>query len=236
MRKTVRVRLRTRIRHGVDGKRDVEAMLIRLTCGGFHAGSGSHASKDNLRDAFGFQLAFKIRARKCAPCPLGRHDVARLLVQFREEVGESLGQHIGQRPMTSWLLRASGSTTCHIDEHNWETMLPEGIDQRTGALDDTGDRVDRGQVDDALLKVDDDQCCFSVDCCNWHSVLLLGSGSAMGMASRKGSIFGKPAKQLESCRELLLLLSGELFDDDRGQPILPRRTDLLKPLLAFLAE
>jgi hypothetical protein len=37
MRKTVRVRLRTRIRHGVDGKRDVEAQLVRLTCSGFHA-------------------------------------------------------------------------------------------------------------------------------------------------------------------------------------------------------
>jgi hypothetical protein len=44
-----------RIRHGVHRKSDVEAMLIRLTCGGFHAGSGSHASKDYLRDAFRFQ-------------------------------------------------------------------------------------------------------------------------------------------------------------------------------------
>jgi hypothetical protein len=25
--------------------------------------------------------------------------------------------------MTSWLLRAPGSTTCHIDEHNWETTI-----------------------------------------------------------------------------------------------------------------
>src|SRR5271165_6143989 len=138
--------------------------------------------------------------------------------------------------MTSWLLCAPGSATCHIDEHNWETMLPEGIDQRVGALDDTGDRVDRGRIDDALLEVDDDQCCFSVDCCDWHSVLLLGSGSAMGKASRKGSILGKPAKQLESCRELLPLLNGELLHDNRGQPILPRGTDLLKPLPAFLAE
>ena len=84
MRKTVRVRLRTRLRHGVDGKRDVETMLIRLTCGGFHAGSGSHADKDNLRDASRFQLTFKIRGRKCAPCLLGHQDVARLLVQFRK--------------------------------------------------------------------------------------------------------------------------------------------------------
>src|ERR1035438_4078629 len=103
--------------------------------------------------------------------------------------------------MTSWLLRAPGSTTCHIDEHNWETMLPEGIDQRAGALDDTGDRVDRGQVDDALLKIDDNKGCFIVDCCDWHSVLLPGSGSVMGMASRKGPIFGKSAKKLESRSE-----------------------------------
>jgi hypothetical protein len=52
MSKTVRVHRRTRIRHGVDGKRDLEAMLIRLSCGGFYAGAGSHASKDNLRNAF----------------------------------------------------------------------------------------------------------------------------------------------------------------------------------------
>ena len=84
MRKTVRMRLRTRIRHGVDGKRDVEAMLIRLTCGGFRAGSGSHAGTDNLRDAFRFQWALRIRARKCAQYQPGHHDVARLLVQLRE--------------------------------------------------------------------------------------------------------------------------------------------------------
>jgi hypothetical protein len=58
----------------------------------------------------------------------------------------------------------------------------------------------------------------------------------MGMASRKRSIFGKPAKQLESCRELLLLLSGELLQDCGGEPILPRGTALLKQLLAFPAE
>src|SRR5580698_5087497 len=138
--------------------------------------------------------------------------------------------------MTSRLFRASGSTTCHINEYNWETMLPEGIDQRAGALDDTGDRVDRGRVDDALLKVDDDQCCFSVDCCDWHSSLLLGSGSVMDMASRKMSIFGKPAKQLESCRELLLLLGGELLQDCGGEPILPRGAALPKQPLAFFAE
>jgi hypothetical protein len=38
--------------------------------------------------------------------------------------------------MTSWLLGAPGSTSCNIDEHNLETMLPEGIDQHVGALDD----------------------------------------------------------------------------------------------------
>ncbi len=80
MRKTVRMRLRTRIRHGVDGKRDVEASLICLTCSSFHSGASSHANKDNLRDALRFQLAFKIRTGKCAPCTLRHHDVAGLLV------------------------------------------------------------------------------------------------------------------------------------------------------------
>ena len=116
-------------------------------------------------------------------------------------------------------------------------MLPEGIYERAGALDDTGDRVDSGRVDDALLKVDDDKSCFIVDCCDWHSVSLLESDLGdWNHRSRKRSIFGKSAKQLESCRELLLLLSGELLQDCGGEPILPRGTAFPKQLLAFLAE
>ena len=46
--------------------------------------------------------------------------------------------------MTSRLFRAPGSTACNINQYNWETMLPEGIDQRAGTLDDIGNRVDRG--------------------------------------------------------------------------------------------
>jgi hypothetical protein len=33
-------------------------------------------------------------------------------------------------------------------------MLPEGIYERAGALDDTGDRTDGGRVDNTLLKID----------------------------------------------------------------------------------
>jgi hypothetical protein len=44
--------------------------------------------------------------------------------------------------------------TCQIDKHYWETMLPEGIYERAGALDDTGDRTDGGRVDNTLLKID----------------------------------------------------------------------------------
>jgi len=62
-----------------------------------------------------------------------------------------------------------------------------------------GDRVDSGRVDDALLKVDDDKSCFIVDCCDWHSVSLLGCDLVdWNHRSRKRSIFGKSAKKLES--------------------------------------
>ena len=49
--------LQAQVSHGVESKRDIEAMLIRLTCGGFDPDAGSNTGDDNLRDASRLQLA-----------------------------------------------------------------------------------------------------------------------------------------------------------------------------------
>jgi hypothetical protein len=54
--------------------------------------------------------------------------------------------------------------------------------------------------------------------------------------SRKRSILGEPAKQLKRCRELLLLLGGQLLQDCRSEPILPCCAALSEQPLAFVAE
>jgi hypothetical protein len=45
-----------RISHGIDGQRDVESLLIRLSGSSFDAGSGCHACDNNLRYADSLQL------------------------------------------------------------------------------------------------------------------------------------------------------------------------------------
>ena len=50
------MRFGAHIGHGIEGKRDVKSLLICLTGSGFDAGSGCHASDDDLRYSIGLQL------------------------------------------------------------------------------------------------------------------------------------------------------------------------------------
>ena len=129
MGEAVRVGLRTRIRHGVDGKRDVKAMLICLTGGRFHSGSGSYASQDDLGDALRFQLAFEIGARKCS---LHVRLVTTMSSGCLFSSGSKSVNPLRQRRSDAGAtpVRPEG-TTRYIDEHNREAMLPSGTRRST---------------------------------------------------------------------------------------------------------
>ncbi len=61
------MRFGAHIGHGIEGKRDVESLLIRLSRRGFDAGSGGYACDDNLRYSVGLQLRLQICARQTRP-------------------------------------------------------------------------------------------------------------------------------------------------------------------------
>ena len=134
------MRFRAHIGHGIEGKRDVESLLIRLSGSGFDAGSGCHARDNNLRYPVGLQLRLKIRTRKRAPCPLRHHDIAGLAIQLRNQIAESLGE----RRETARLLRPTWCASSDIDQNDREITLTKGIKQSAGSLNDASDRMDKG--------------------------------------------------------------------------------------------
>ena len=134
------MRFGAHIGHGIESKRDVESLLIRLAGGGFDAGSGCYAGDNNLRYTFGLQLRLQIRARKRAPCPLGYDDIAGLAIQLRNQIAESFGE----RRETARLLRSAWRAASDIDENDREITLTKGIKQSAGSLNDASDRMDKG--------------------------------------------------------------------------------------------
>ena len=122
------MRFRAHIGHGIEGKRDVESLLIRLSGSGFNAGSGCYACDHNLRDPAGLQLHLEIRSRKCAPCSLRYDKIAGLAIKFRNQIAESLGE----RQEAGWLLRPTWRNPGDIDQNDREITLTKGAKQGAG--------------------------------------------------------------------------------------------------------
>ena len=159
----------TRVGHSIQGQRNVEALLVRLTRGGFDAGSGCYAGDDDLRYSLCFQLRFKIGVGKCTPCTLCHDDVAGLAIELRNEIGKS----IGERRVTARMLGPARCASRNVDQHDRETVMTKGVQQSAVSLDYGCDWVNKGNADNTFLKVNDNESSFRIKRGKGHSIVLL---------------------------------------------------------------
>jgi len=228
------VRLLADIGHCIECEAHVESLLVGLARRRLDATGGHHSGHNHLGNASRLELTFKIRCCECAPTSLGDDDIARLLIQLRQEVGPALGK----RCAAAWtLFRPAWRPSRHIDQHDWEFLRTKNIDQRPRPVDDLADGMDEMPIDYAFLQADHNQRAAGIKSGKRHRVLLLEYKVDVGKKQgRAGLILNKPGQQFDRCLKLLLLVSRKLLRDGRCEPVLPRGPALMKPLQAFGRE
>ena len=130
--------------HRVCGEHDVVAVVVGGACGGFDAGAGGDAGQHDLGDAEVAQQGVQAGVVEGAAAPLGDQVVARLPLQFVDDVRPARGKRAGAAmAATAAGVGAAGSAAGDVDQHDGEVMLTEGLRQgsraRHGARNRTGD-------------------------------------------------------------------------------------------------
>jgi hypothetical protein len=76
---------------------------------------------------------------------------------------EQIGPAFGQCLVTSGLFGSTWRSACDIDERDGQVVLAKRTDEGAGPGDHIRNGVDEWKIDDALLKVGDDQSGFGVE-------------------------------------------------------------------------
>src|ERR1700733_13430118 len=90
-------------------------------------------------------------------------------MQLRNQIAEPLGERRDSRR----LLRPAWCASSDIDQNDREITLTKGINQSAGSLNHPSDRMDKGGVENAFLKINNNKGGLWIKRCNGHQVLLL---------------------------------------------------------------
>ena len=119
------VNVRVHVGHGIDSECDIEAEFVGVARGGLDPGAGGDTGNDDLGDAILLQILLQIGVGEGAAGSFGHDMIARLPVQFRDQVGPAGGKFARR----SGLLGAAGRDAIDIDQHHRQLSRAKRLDQ-----------------------------------------------------------------------------------------------------------
>jgi hypothetical protein len=141
-RDAVDVRFRARVRHGVNGKSDIEPALMRLACGRLDTDASGDAGDYDLRAPSLFRYSSR-------PVFVNAPHVRFVTVWFSDcpfSLGARSAPSGGELSTAASVFRSTRCSTPNVDEHDRQAAVAKHVSQRARTQHDLVDSVCGGQA------------------------------------------------------------------------------------------